>query len=165
VRISRNHIVRAHRATHRVPALAWEILEARHHLKREYENIDGAELARLRQDGVEVAETVLHPLLFYTGDTDRGILETNEAMYSAEVLMIECSFVAAGHEERAEKYRHIHFNDIIEFAERFDNQCIVLTHFSRRYSREEIVRELRQRCPAILRDRLRLALPDRWQRI
>jgi hypothetical protein len=36
---------------------------------------------------------------------------------------------------------------------------IVLTHFSRRYAREEIRDVLRRRCPAVLRDRLRLALP------
>ena len=165
VRIGRNHIVRAHRATHRVPANAWEILELRHHLKKEFEDLDGAVLAALRQEGTEVMDVARHSMLFYTGDTDRGILEQNDAMFAAEVLMMECSFIAEGHEERAAKYRHIHFDDIIEFAERFENQCVVLTHFSRRYSRDEIVRELRRRCPASLRDRLRLALPEPWQRL
>jgi len=51
------------------------------------------------------------------------------------------------------------FDDIAEFADRFTNQMIVLTHFSRRYSREEIRDTLRRRCPAVLRDRIRLALP------
>ncbi|MGZ4810324.1 MAG: MBL fold metallo-hydrolase [Thermoanaerobaculia bacterium] len=165
VRIGRNHIARAHRATHRVPANAWEILEKRHHLRKEFEDLDGAELAALRQRGTEVADSLLHPLLFYTGDTDRGILEQSEAIYRAEVLMIECSFIADGHEERAVMYRHIHFDDIAEFADRFQNEYIVLTHFSRRYSCEDIVRELRHRCPAVLRDRVRLALPDPWQKI
>ena len=165
VRVGRNHIVRAHRATHRVPANAWEILELRHHLKKEYEHLDGAALAALRHEGTEIMDVVRHPLLFYTGDTDRGILEQNDAMFAAEVLMMECSFIAEGHEDRAAKYRHIHFDDIIEFAERFENQCVVLTHFSRRYSRDEIVRELRRRCPVSLRERLRLALPEPWQRV
>jgi len=165
VRVGRNHIVRAHRATHRVPANAWEILEQRHHLKHEYQDRTGEELAALRRDGREVMDAVAHSLLFYTGDTDRGILEQNEAMYRSEVLMIECSFIAQGHEERAAKYRHIHFDDIVEFAEKYENERIVLTHFSRRYSRDEIVRELRRRCPPILRDRIRLALPEAWQRL
>ena len=78
--------------------------------------------------------------------------------------MIECSFVADGHQDRAATYRHIHFDDIAEFADRFRNQMIVLTHFSRRYSREEIHDELRRRCPAVLRDRIRLALPAAVQR-
>jgi ribonuclease Z len=165
IRIDRNHVVRAHRATHRVPANAWEILELRHHLKPEFQDRDGAELAALRRDGREVMDVVAYSLLFYTGDTDRGILEQNEAIYKSEVLVIECSFIADGHEERAAKYRHIHFDDIAEFASRFENECIVLTHFSRRYSRDDIVRELRRRCPAVLRERIRLALPEPWQRL
>ena len=103
--------------------------------------------------------------LFYTGDTDRGILESNDALFKAEVLIMECSFVADGHQERAARYRHIHFDDIAEFANRFENRLIVLTHFSRRYSRGEIRDEIRRRCPAILRDRLRLALPEPFQRL
>jgi len=36
---------------------------------------------------------------------------------------------------------------------------IVLTHFSRRYSRDESRDTIQRRCPPVLRDRLRLALP------
>ena len=165
VPIGRNHRVRAHRATHRVAARAYEVLERRHHLKKEYEGLDGTELARLRHEGIPVMHETDHALLFYTGDTDRGILEVNEALFRAEVLMIECSFVMHGHQGRAETYRHIHFDDIAGFAEKFQNEIIVLTHFSRRYSREEIQKELRRRCPAVLRDRLRLALPEPFTRL
>ncbi|MEO8557275.1 MAG: MBL fold metallo-hydrolase [Actinomycetota bacterium] len=159
VRVGRTHRVRGHRATHRVPARAWEVLEIRHHLKQEFGGATPMELAQLRRDGVDVAVEADHPMLFYTGDTDRGILEANERLFHSDVLMIECSFVADGHQDRAARYRHIHFDDIAEFAERFENRLIVLTHFSRRYSRDEIRDTLRRRCPAILRDRIRLALP------
>jgi ribonuclease Z len=165
VRISRTLWARAHRATHRVPARAYEIIDWRHHLKPEYAGRDGRELAALRASGLAIHDEVEVPILFYTGDTDRGLLEQNDAIYKAEVLMIECSFVADGHQTRAEQYRHIHFDDLAEFAERFQNALIVLTHFSRRYSRDEIVTMLRKRCPSILRDRIRLAFPEAWQRI
>ncbi|HEY8711880.1 MAG TPA: MBL fold metallo-hydrolase [Thermoanaerobaculia bacterium] len=159
VRIGRNHKVRGHRATHRVAARAFEFLETRHHLKKEFDGASPAELARLRHEGVAVADESDHSLLFYTGDTDRGILEANARIFESDVLMIECSFVADGHQDRAAKYRHIHFDDIAGFADRFANRMIVLTHFSRRYSRDEIRDTLRRRCPAVLRDRIRLALP------
>ncbi len=159
VPVGRTHRVRGHRATHRVAARAYEVLEIRHHLKKEFEGATSMELARLRRDGVQVAVEADHPMLFYTGDTDRGILEASESLFKSDVLMIECSFIADGHQERAARYRHIHFDDIAEFADRFENRLIVLTHFSRRYSRDEIRDTLRRRCPAILRDRIRLALP------
>jgi len=158
VRIGRNVTARAHQATHRIAARAYEFCETRHHLKREYAGLDGAALARLRMDGAKLHDEVEVPMLFYTGDTDRGILEQSEAIYKAEVLMIECSFIADGHQEHAAKYRHIHFDDIAAFADRFENRIIVLTHFSRRYSRGEIGEMIERRCPQVLRDRLRLVI-------
>ncbi len=160
IRIGRTLEVRAHAATHRVAANAYEIVEVRHHLKEE-----GLTQEEIRRRRAEVIEEYRVPLLFYTGDTDRGILETCDALYRAEVLMIECSFVFDGHRERAATYRHIHFDDIADFAERFENELVVLTHFSRRYGRAEIRDEIARRCPAVLRDRLRLALPEPYQRV
>lgn len=164
-RFARNLIVRGHAATHRVAARAYEFIEVRHHLRADYAGLEKAELAELRQQRIAIDEEYLCPILFYTGDTDRGILERNADLYRAEVLMIECSFVADGHQSRAAKYRHIHIDDIAEFAERFENDLIVLTHFSRRYDRSEIRDTVRRRLPESLRERIRLALPEPWQRL
>jgi ribonuclease Z len=163
VSIGKGHEVRGHRATHRIAARGYEFLEVRHRLRAEYAGRD--DIGELRRSGAHVAEEYKHSMLFYTGDTDRGILETNDALFQSEVLMIECSFIADGHQERAARYRHIHFDDIADFADRFQNSMIVLTHFSRRYSRNEIHSEIRRRCPAVLRERLRLALPEPFQRL
>ncbi|HXH40139.1 MAG TPA: MBL fold metallo-hydrolase [Thermoanaerobaculia bacterium] len=165
VRLGRTHEVRVHRATHRVAANAYEVIELRHRLREEFAGRDEHAITEARRAGVNVNEEWRCSMLFYTGDTDRGILEENDALFKAEVLMIECSFILPGHEERAAKYRHIHFDDIAAFAGRFENETIVLTHFSRRYSRSEIHDEIRRRCPAVLRERIRLALPEPHQRL
>ncbi len=135
VSLGRTRSIRAYDSAHRVPARAYELVE----------------------HGV--------PILFYTGDTDRGLLEKCDAAYRARVLLIECSFLAEGHQDRAAKYRHIHIDDIADFAERFENELVILTHFSRRYSREEVRDTVRRRLPAVLRDRIRLALPHPFQRL
>lgn len=163
VRIGRTHEVRAHRATHRVAARAFEVLERRHRLRSALAG--RGDIAELRRRGEEVAEEYEQSMLFYTGDTDRGILEQCDALFRSEVLIIECSFIADGHQNRAARYQHIHFDDIAEFSDRFANTMIVLTHFSRRYSRAEIRDEIRRRCPATLRGRIRLALPEPFQLI
>ncbi|HYO75995.1 MAG TPA: MBL fold metallo-hydrolase [Thermoanaerobaculia bacterium] len=165
LRISRSLHVRGHAAPHRVAARAYEFIERRRHLREEYVGTDGATIARLRREGVQIDEEHEKPVLFYTGDTDRGLLEKGDSIFKAEVLMIECSFIEGGDQDRAAKYRHIHIDDIAEFAERFENRLIVLTHFSRRYSREEIRNGVRRRLPASLHDRIRLGLPEPWQRI
>jgi ribonuclease Z len=165
LKVGRSLYVRGHAAPHRVAARAYEFLERRHHLKEEYIGRPGDDIARLKREGVQIDEEYRKPILFYTGDTDRGLLETNEALFRAEVLLIECSFIIDGHQERAAQYRHIHVDDIAEFAEKFENDLIVLTHFSRRYTRDEIRAGVRRRLPASLHDRIRLALPEQWQRL
>lgn len=165
IRFGRTHSVRGYTAPHRVAARGYEFLERRHHLREEFAGIERDELTRLRREGVKIEEEYLRPILFYTGDTDRGLLETCDAAFKAEVLMIECSFIADGHQERAARYRHIHVDDLAAFADRFENDLIVLTHFSRRYSRDEIRDGVRRRLPASLHERIRLALPEMWQRL
>lgn len=165
LRVSRSLYVRGHAAPHRIAARGYEFIERRHHLREEYAGIDRETITSLKREGVQVDEEYRCPILFYTGDTDRGLLEKCDALFKAEVLMIECSFIEDGHQDRAEKYRHIHIDDIAEFAEKFENHVIVLTHFSRRYSRDEIRNGVRRRLPVSLHDRIRLGLPEQWQRI
>lgn len=165
VRFGRNHLVRAHAASHRVAARAYELFDVRHHLRKELVGKSREEIGRLRREGVTVDEPYSRSLLFYTGDTDRGLLEKCPAAFQSEVLMIECSFIMDGHQDRAAQYRHIHIDDIADFADRFENEVVVLTHFSRRYSRDEIRDGVRRRLPLSLRDRVRLALPEAWQRL
>jgi ribonuclease Z len=163
IRFGRHHLVRAYAASHRVAARGYELVEVRHHLRAEFAGRDGVEIARLRREGAQVDEQYERSIVFYTGDTDRGLLESCEALYHAEVLMIECSFVAVEDLHRAAQYRHIHVDDIAEFAGRFENELIVLTHFSRRYANDEMRRMIRRRLPASLHGRIRLALPEQWQ--
>jgi ribonuclease Z len=159
LRFSRTHMVRAHAAPHRVAARGYEFLEVRHRLRSEYEGRTRDEIVELRRERVQVDEQYVRSVLFYTGDCDRGMLETGDALFRSEVLMIECSFILDGHQERAAQYRHIHLDDIAEFADRFENELVVLTHFSRRYSREDIRAAVRRRLPKTLHERVRLALP------
>jgi ribonuclease Z len=165
IALGRRHVVRAHTAPHRVAARGYEFIERRHHLREELAGMSGEEIGRLRREGVSVDEEYRRPLLFYTGDTDRGILEQCDALFKAEVLLIECSFIEDGHQDRAALYRHIHVDDIADFAGRFENDLIVLTHFSRRYSHEQIRDGVRKRLPVSLHQRVRLALPGPWQRL
>jgi ribonuclease Z len=165
VYVGRRHLVRGHAAAHRVAARAYELIERRHHLREELFGASGEEIARLRREGMPIEEEYRRSIFFYTGDTDRGLLETCDAVFRAEVLLIECSFITDGHQDRAAKYRHIHIDDIADFADRFENEMIILTHFSRRYSHEDIRRGVRKRLPAALHDRVRLALPEQWQRL
>lgn len=152
--------VRAHASSHRVPTNSYEFIEVRHKLQTQYVGLSGEELGALRSKGAHLEDRLEHSLLFYTGDTDRMILEQNDALFQSSVLMIECSFTSEGDRERGLRYRHMHVDDLYEFSDRFENDVIVLTHFSMRDSEEDIRSNVARRCPARLRSRIRLALPE-----
>ncbi len=157
--------VRTHESTHRVSANSYEVLERRHKLREELRGSSAGDLVAARAAGSEVHDWSEVSLLFYTGDTDRRILESSDALFRSQVLMIECSFTGEGDQDRASKYTHIHFDDLLEHSGRFENEWIVLTHFSLRDTPEEIQRSIARRCTPDLRPRIRLALPPPYDRV
>lgn len=158
VELRKDLAVRAHAASHPIPSNAYEFLERRNRLRPELRGLPPVEIERRRARGEIVSEPVESSILFYTGDTDRRIFETCDALFRAEVLLIECSFTWDEDRDRAQKYAHIHLGDLAEVADRFENKLVVLTHFSLRDSREEIEREVRARLPQSLLERVRFML-------
>ena len=61
--------------------------------------------------------------------------------------------------EKARSKGHIHLDEVIARAELFENEAILFTHFSARYSADDIRRILETRLPASLRDRVTPLLP------
>lgn len=157
--------VRGAVATHSVPARAWEVLDVRHKLKPELAGLDEAEIRDRALRGEAVAEENEELLLFYSGDTDREIFTASPELFDARILVLECTFTTDEDRERADRYRHIHLDDVVDAAERFRNETIVLTHFSLRDSPDEVHRNVASRLPSNLRDRVRLALPRPYDRV
>ena len=81
------------------------------------------------------------PLVAFTGDTTiEGVLN-NPLFLEAEILIIECTALDHGlAKEKCRDRGHIHLEELNEFAERFMGVgTVVLTHFSCRYQRKEVV--------------------------
>jgi ribonuclease Z len=128
---------------HRVPTVGYLFSEVKHKLLDELAGRTGEEIAALRRKGVEVTRREEIPLLAYPGDCGEEIFDAAPEILRARVLLLECSFLLAEDRERAREYAHIHLDDILARADRFENAAIVLTHFSQRYRPEEIRDALR----------------------
>ncbi|HXI12735.1 MAG TPA: MBL fold metallo-hydrolase [Thermoanaerobaculia bacterium] len=165
ISLHRNLEIRAHAASHRVPALAYEVVETRRKLKQEFRHLTGNEIAELRRGGGEATDSTEVSTLFYTGDTDRGILVRGHPMFHAEVLVAECSFTAPEDYARAERYRHLHFDDLCEVSDEIQSEIILLIHFSLRDSPASIHANISRRCPQTLRERIRLGLAEPFMRL
>jgi ribonuclease Z len=144
---------------HRVPTVGYLFSEVKHKLKDDLVGRTGAEIADLRARGVEVTRREEIPLLAYPGDCGVEIFDAVPELFRARVLLIECSFLRPDDVDRARKYAHLHLTDFLDRAGLFQNEAIVLTHFSQRY-REEEIREVLRDLPAPLASRVIPFLPE-----
>ncbi len=159
VELTRHLVVSAFSTSHTVPSLGFLVWERRKKLKPEYQGLPGEELARLRRSGVEITQELRIPLVAYLGDTSPRGLDAHPAIYEAKILILEVTFLAPDHrKEIIHKYGHIHLDDIVERADRFNNELIIGAHVSTRYHRDRAERLIQRRVPETLRDRFRLWL-------
>jgi len=153
--LSQRAFVRPFRSPHRVACQGYAVWSRNKKLKREYHGLESSELARLRKQGVELADVVERPELVFTGDTTIEVVEREAVVREARVLVLETTFlddrVSVG-ESRAKG--HIHLDEVVERAELFQNEALLLTHFSARYSKREIVALLDAKLPPSLRERV-----------
>jgi ribonuclease Z len=146
-------VVRVEPAPHRVPSVGYTFLELRHKLRADLRGAPEELLAARRRGGEVIAESVEMPLLSYSGDCSAEIFSAAPAIFRSRVLLLECTFLRPDHEEKARRYGHVHLADIAAHAALFENDAIVLTHFSASYSREEVLARLADGLPTSLRER------------
>jgi ribonuclease Z len=104
-----------------------------------------------------VTREVRTPLVAYTGDTSPGGLDNYSPVYQAKILITELSFIRPNHRrEKIHKFGHMHLDDFLERADRFQNELIICAHFSTRYHPNEVRRLLENRLPPRLRERIKL---------
>ncbi len=159
VELSRELVVKAFATRHTIPSLGFLIWERRKKLKPEYQSLTGDQIRDLRLSGVEVSAEIRIPKVAYLGDTSPPGLDALPETYRAQVLILEMTFVAPN--ERASvihKYGHTHLDDLIERAERFENEVIIASHFSTRLHPDQILRIVEKRLPDALKGRLKIWL-------
>lgn len=157
IELSREHVLTVFPTTHTVPSVGYTVWQRKKKLKAEYQGLSGDEIRDIRLSGAEVAEEIRTPIVCYTGDTAPPGLDADPATYQAKILITELTFFRPEHRrEKIHKFGHMHIDDIIERAEKFQNELIILMHFSTRYHTPQIEKTVMKRLPATLRDRVQL---------
>jgi ribonuclease Z len=157
IELSREHRFRVFRTKHTVPSVGYLVYDVRRKLKPEYHGLHGDQIRDLRLSGVEVTADQLTPLVAFTGDTAPPGLDAHPDLYQAQVLITEMTFFRPEHrKDKIHKFGHLHLDDLLERAERFQNELIILAHLSTRTSDGDARRRLEQVLPASLKDRVHL---------
>ena len=159
IELSREHVVTVGATKHTVPSLGFVVWERRRKLKPEYVDLPGDKIRDLRLSGAEVTNEVRIPRVAYLGDSAPEGLDANPAMYEAQVLITEITFVAPSHKkDKIHKFGHTHLDDFVERKDRFKNELIIASHFSTRYQDHRIRKLVERKLPDMLGGRLELWL-------
>ncbi|MCS7305944.1 MAG: MBL fold metallo-hydrolase [Thermoguttaceae bacterium] len=159
VELSRELVVTVGPTQHTVPSLGFIVWERRKKLKPEFYGLPGEKIRDLRLSGVEVTTEIRLPRVAYLGDSSPEGLDNNPAMFDAQVLILEVTFVAPRHrKDKIHKFGHMHLDDLIERRDRFHNELIIASHFSTRYHENQVRRYVEKAVPDMFEGRLYLWL-------
>ncbi len=157
IELSREHVVTASATTHSVPSLGFVVWQRRRKLKPEFQGLHGEKIRDLRLSGVEVTDEIRTARVAYLGDSSPPGLDACEAMFDAEVLIMELTFVAPSHrKDKIHKFGHMHLDDLLERRDRFRNELIIAAHLSTRYHPRQVHHHVEKVVPDMLGGRLQL---------
>jgi ribonuclease Z len=155
--IAKHRWVRPFETYHRVPSQGYTVWERRHRLRQEFHGLPGARLGELRKSGVTIDETTDVALLSFTGDTRIEVLERTPELQHTETLVMETTFLDERVSvEGARSTGHIHLDEVLERAELLPRSEVVMSHFSARYTEEEVRLIIQRRLPDELRESVKL---------
>nr|GMD84045.1 ribonuclease Z, chloroplastic [Ipomoea batatas]GMD90137.1 ribonuclease Z, chloroplastic [Ipomoea batatas] len=147
-------VVRPFRTHHVIPSQGYVIYSLRKKLKKQYMHLQGRQIEKLKKSGTQITDTMLCPEVAFTGDTasDFYIDPKNADALRAKILITEATFLDESISvEHAREHGHTHLSEIMEHAQWIRSKAVVLTHFSPRYTLEDIrkgVSKLQSKVPA-----------------
>jgi ribonuclease Z len=148
-------LVRPFRSPHTAPCQGYALWSKRSKLLPELAGLSSEEIGRRKLAGERVTEAALVPEIAFTGDARIEVVEREAVVREARILILEVTFldqrVSAAD---ARQKGHVHLDEVIERAELFQNEAVVFTHFSSRYTAGEIRSLLDARLPPGLRERV-----------
>lgn len=125
---------------HSVPSLGYVFYAATPKLKPEYHGLPGPELRDLRVSGRELTAPHKVPMFAFLGDGTAQTLaaEPEWLREGVKVVITECSFLYRQHRAVSERTKHTIWEDLEPVVRKWKDTTFVLTHFSLRYTDEEI---------------------------
>ncbi|GJM98455.1 hypothetical protein PR202_ga15469 [Eleusine coracana subsp. coracana] len=111
----RNDLVaRPFQTYHVIPSQGYIIYSIRKKLKKQYAHLKGSQIAKLKQSGAEITDTILYPEVAFTGDTKSDFIidPRNADALRAKVLITEATFLDDHIDvEHAREHGHMHLSE------------------------------------------------------
>ena len=158
--LGRDLSVRPFRSPHRILCQGYALWRTRRRLRPDLVGTPERAIRDLRLSGEEVTVSVDLPEVAFTGDSLIEGIVHEPAARAARLLVMEVTFM----DERVSVAQtrskgHIHLDEVLAHADMFENEAILFTHLSARYTGAQAQAILDARLPPSLRSRVTLLHP------
>jgi len=163
VSLTKGRFIRPFRAVHTIPAVGYGLWRTQTKLRPELVGASQEEIRAAVARDEEVAIETPVPLVAFTGDSRIEVVDQESVVRQAKLLIMEVTFLDDRVDaQRARENGHIHLDEVIERADLFENEAILMTHLSARYRYEEALKILDARLPEKLKARTTLLPRPDW---
>ncbi len=156
--------LRAFDTIHTTPSLGFAVVEKRSKLREEYVGLPQSKLVELKAAGEDITYVKHVPHVTCLGDTAPGEFMHRPEVVDANILITECTFLEAGHRDRARVGKHLHVSDLVKLLGLVKAEHVVVTHVSRRTHIKQAREALDKAISPSDRDRVHLLMDSRTNR-
>ncbi len=157
LRLRPDLVTRPFATPHRVVSQGYTLWQQKKKLRADLAGASRQQIIALREAGEDITEHVETPLLSFTGDSCVDVLDSAPELLRSRLLIMELTFV----DDRVSVAKtrdkgHIHLDEIVPRADSFENEAILFTHLSARYSTRQAREMVDARLPPSLLSRVAL---------
>jgi ribonuclease Z len=141
---------------HKIKSYGYIIYRKSRKLKPEYIGLKSSDIISLKKTIGEqnITYEIFTPLVGYTGDTSiSGVINHNEFL-TVPLLIMECTGFSENDYSDCCSGKHIHVNDLTLYHHLFENNKIVLFHFSQQYKHIDQILEYCNSIPESFKNKL-----------
>lgn len=150
--VKKGWILRSFPTRHTVPSQGYILYEVRKKLLSRYRDLSVPELVACKKRGETLQELLLIPQIAVTGDTTLDAIEACVDARRARALVTEVTFLDDSCTAKDARSRgHVHIDELCQREHIFsENEGVLFTHFSARYSSSQISALLRTKISSTL---------------
>lgn len=140
-----NFKIEIFKCTHTIPTTGYGFIELRTKLDDKYKNLSQEEINKIKTEGVNVTKTIELSHFCYLGDTthyvfyiDKKCTQFNQHIEKYGTIIVECTFLNEQDLKHSKDTKHMHWSNLKTYIETHQNINFILSHFSTRYTSNEI---------------------------
>ncbi|MCL2282325.1 MAG: MBL fold metallo-hydrolase [Fibromonadales bacterium] len=147
---------------HSIAAFGYTVFCKKKKLKKEYALCSRDEIISMKKSGVEIECEVREPIVSFMGDCLGESLWEERHIWNSPAVICECTFLEHDEVSMARKKGHTHIEHLAQVLSKVGSgmacQSIILTHFSMKYSKKQIIETVNKAIPEEFRERVKVFL-------